>query len=163
MICGNLAYPNAEFDFLALDLHLMHLKYRDSKSPVQHKFGGNSVHPLTRKSTPIVALASSSGSHCSSENRTRRLLLPTEEFPIRSSLQLIIEFAAAIARTRKWWYASRHLRLFPFEGCPPERWWRTRAECRPPPSLVVHARFKLAPCQAVDQASKFCQTRGCVY
>jgi hypothetical protein len=26
----------------------------------------------------------------------RRLLLPTEEFPIRSSLQLMIEFAAAI-------------------------------------------------------------------
>ena len=26
----------------------------------------------------------------------RRLLLPTEEFPIKSSLQLIIEFAAAI-------------------------------------------------------------------
>jgi hypothetical protein len=54
------------------------------------------IRRLTRKSTPIVALASSSGNHCSSENRIRRLLLPTEEFPIRSSLQLMIEFVVAI-------------------------------------------------------------------
>lgn len=43
----------------------------------------------TRKSTPIVALLSSSGSHCSSENRRRRLLLPTEEFPMSKSLQFM--------------------------------------------------------------------------
>ena len=43
----------------------------------------------TRKSTPIVALLSSSGSHCSSEKRRSKLLFPTEEFPINSSLQLI--------------------------------------------------------------------------
>ena len=43
----------------------------------------------TRKSTPIVALLSSSGSHCSSENRSSKLLLPTEELPISKSLQLI--------------------------------------------------------------------------
>jgi len=35
----------------------------------------------TLKSTPIVAEASSSGSHCSSVNRNKRLLLPTDEFP----------------------------------------------------------------------------------
>lgn len=44
---------------------------------------------LTRKSTPIVALASSSGSHCSSEKRRRRLLFPTDELPISRSLQLM--------------------------------------------------------------------------
>jgi hypothetical protein len=43
----------------------------------------------TLKSTPIVALASSSGNHCLSEKRRRRLLFPTDEFPISSSLTLI--------------------------------------------------------------------------
>lgn len=42
----------------------------------------------TRKSTPIVAVASSSGNHCSSENRSNKLLFPTEEFPMSSSLTL---------------------------------------------------------------------------
>jgi hypothetical protein len=37
----------------------------------------------------MVALLSSSGSHCSSEKRSRRLLFPTEELPISSNLQLI--------------------------------------------------------------------------
>ena len=37
----------------------------------------------------MVALASSSGSHCSSEKRKRRLLLPTEELPMRRSLTLM--------------------------------------------------------------------------
>lgn len=45
----------------------------------------------TRKSTPIVALASSSGSHCSSEKRSKRLLLPTLELPISRSLTLIAD------------------------------------------------------------------------
>ena len=66
---------------------------------ISHQCTGNQVDGvlrLTRKSTPIVALASSSGNHCSSENRMRRLLLPTEEFPISSSLQLMIGFVAAI-------------------------------------------------------------------
>ena len=48
---------------------------------------------LTRKSTPIVALDSSSGSHCSSENLSNRLLFPTDEFPMRSNLTLIGAFA----------------------------------------------------------------------
>lgn len=43
---------------------------------------------LTLKSTPIVALASSSGSHCESEKRSKRLLLPTDAFPMRRSLTL---------------------------------------------------------------------------
>ena len=47
----------------------------------------------TRKSTPIVALDSSSGSHCSSENLRRRLLFPTDEFPMRRSLTLMGAFA----------------------------------------------------------------------
>lgn len=37
----------------------------------------------------MVALDSSSGSHCSSENRRSRLLFPTDELPISSSLQLM--------------------------------------------------------------------------
>lgn len=37
----------------------------------------------TRKSTPIVAEASSSGSHCSSVNLKSKLLFPTEEFPLK--------------------------------------------------------------------------------
>ena len=43
----------------------------------------------TRKSTPIVAVASSSGNHCLSEKRSKRLLFPTDEFPMRSSLTLM--------------------------------------------------------------------------
>ena len=43
----------------------------------------------TRKSTPIVALASSSGNHCLSEKRNKRLLFPTDELPMRSSLTLM--------------------------------------------------------------------------
>lgn len=43
---------------------------------------------LTRKSTPMVAVASSSGIHCSSEKRKRRLLLPTDALPMSSSLTL---------------------------------------------------------------------------
>lgn len=37
----------------------------------------------------MVAFASSSGSHCSSENRKSKLLLPTEELPMRRSLTLM--------------------------------------------------------------------------
>lgn len=48
-------------------------------------------HPPTLKSTPIVALLSSSGNHCSSENRSKRLLFPTEELPISRSLTLIVD------------------------------------------------------------------------
>lgn len=51
---------------------------------------------LTRKSTPIVALLSSSGSHCSSEKRSNRLDLPTEEFPMRRSFTLIGWFEAPV-------------------------------------------------------------------
>jgi hypothetical protein len=47
--------------------------------------------PPTLKSTPIVALASSSGNHCSSENRIKRLDFPTEELPISNNLQFIGE------------------------------------------------------------------------
>ncbi len=43
----------------------------------------------TLKSTPIVALASSSGNHCLSEKRSKRLLFPTDELPISRSLTLI--------------------------------------------------------------------------
>ena len=46
-------------------------------------------HQRTLKSTPIVALASSSGINCLSEKRRRRLLFPTDEFPISRSLTLI--------------------------------------------------------------------------
>jgi hypothetical protein len=44
---------------------------------------------LTLKSTPIVALASSSGNHCWSEKRNSRLLLPTDELPMISSFTLM--------------------------------------------------------------------------
>ena len=47
------------------------------------------IKALTLKSTPIVALASSSGNHCSSENLSNRLLLPTLEFPISSNFTFI--------------------------------------------------------------------------
>ena len=49
----------------------------------------NTNRTLTLKSTPIVALLSSSGSHCSSENRNSKLDLPTDELPISKSLTLI--------------------------------------------------------------------------
>lgn len=52
---------------------------------------------LTRKSTPMVAFDSSSGSHCSSEKRRRRLLLPTEELPIRRSLTFMGAFGLSCA------------------------------------------------------------------
>lgn len=45
----------------------------------------------TRKSTPIVALLSSSGTHCSSENRRRRQDFPTDIFPIRRSFTFVVE------------------------------------------------------------------------
>lgn len=53
------------------------------------------LHPPTLKSTPIVALLSSSGSHCSSENLSNILLFPTEEFPISRSLTLTVDWDAA--------------------------------------------------------------------
>ena len=37
----------------------------------------------------MVALASSSGNHCSSEKRRSKLDLPTEELPMRRSLTFI--------------------------------------------------------------------------
>jgi hypothetical protein len=40
----------------------------------------------------MVALLSSSGSHCSSEKRSRRLLFPTDELPMSNNLQLIGTF-----------------------------------------------------------------------
>ena len=43
----------------------------------------------TRKSTPIVALASSSRNHCLSEKRNNRLLFPTDELPMRRKLTLM--------------------------------------------------------------------------
>jgi hypothetical protein len=49
----------------------------------------NGATTRTRKSTPIVALASSSGNHCLSEKRSKRLLFPTDELPMRSSLTLM--------------------------------------------------------------------------
>ena len=61
-------------------------------------------NPLTRKSTPMVELDSSSGSHCSSENLKSRLLFPTEELPISKSLQLTggdedeLDFEAMVLR-----------------------------------------------------------------
>jgi hypothetical protein len=51
---------------------------------------------LTRKSTPIVADASSSGNHCSSEKRKRRLLFPTDELPMSNSLTLIVSVMAVV-------------------------------------------------------------------
>ena len=51
-----------------------------------HDVTSEQLSPLTRKSTPIVAVASSSGIHASSENRSNRLLFPTDALPIRRSL-----------------------------------------------------------------------------
>ncbi len=86
-------HPDAKLDLLAVDLEFVHLY-----CPIQHarsipkdiwtRWGYNI---LTRKSTPIVAVASSSGSHCSSLKRSRRLLLPTLELPMRRSLTLMAE------------------------------------------------------------------------
>jgi hypothetical protein len=55
----------------------------------------------TLKSTPMVADASSSGSHCSSEKRRRRLLFPTEEFPMRRSLTLIVSDMRIVEGSRQ--------------------------------------------------------------
>ena len=101
-------YPYAQLDLLSLDIHLMHLCYTNLRSissyltqvafalkPNNHTMGQarddnwKSKLVLTRKSTPIVALLSSSGSHCSSEKRSNKLDFPTEEFPISRSLTLM--------------------------------------------------------------------------
>jgi hypothetical protein len=42
----------------------------------------------TRKSTPMVGAALSSGNHCRSQKRTKRLLFPTAELPMRITLTL---------------------------------------------------------------------------
>jgi hypothetical protein len=59
-------------------------------TPNESKSTVLNIKPRTLKSTPIVADASSSGNHCSSENRKRRLLFPTEELPMSKSLTLIV-------------------------------------------------------------------------
>src|SRR5262245_274949 len=51
---------------------------------------------LTRKSTPIVALLSSSGNHCSSENRKSKLLFPTDELPMSRSFTLMGEDGVSV-------------------------------------------------------------------
>lgn len=62
----------------------------ESRRPHLRKPSTSTNHnrQLTRKSTPIVAVASSSGIHCSSEKRKRRLLLPTDALPMSNSLTL---------------------------------------------------------------------------
>ena len=45
----------------------------------------------------MVALVSSSGSHCLSENLSSKLLFPTLEFPINNSLQFIVDGSACFA------------------------------------------------------------------
>lgn len=61
------------------------------------------THILTRKSTPIVAVASSSGSHCSSEKRSNKLLFPTDEFPIIRSFTFTgAPLAMVIFKDRGW-------------------------------------------------------------
>ena len=76
----------------------------------------------------------------------RRLLLPTEEFPIKSSLQLIIEVVAGIARTRRWWLHANRQRSAPSLGGV----WASRFVVRTcwgspsrlqSPFLAVHMKF----------------------
>ena len=83
-------HPYAKLDSLAVHFHDMHLYSSHCKLHLRSK----AVSMQTLKSTPIVALASSSGTHClstsGSANRSSKLLFPTLEFPIRSSLQLMV-------------------------------------------------------------------------
>lgn len=79
----NSTYPNAKFNLLPFHFHLVYLLVLGFNPRAEDE-----LQALTRKSTPMVALLSSSGSHCSSEKRRRRLDLPTDEFPIRRSLTL---------------------------------------------------------------------------
>src|ERR1700722_18274550 len=65
------------------------LQHLISISTIKNQKQKERNHHLTRKSTPMVALVSSSGSHCSSENLRSKLLFPTDELPIRRSLQLM--------------------------------------------------------------------------
>jgi hypothetical protein len=86
---GPTTHPYTHLDFPPLDLHFMYLT--TGLSMRAHKTNNQTQEspPRTLKSTPIVALASSSGNHCLSEKRRRRLLFPTDEFPISSSLTLM--------------------------------------------------------------------------
>lgn len=60
----------------------------------------------------MVALDSSSGNHCSSENLSSRLLFPTEELPISKSLQLTgddedeLDFEAMLLERGPWCWLS---------------------------------------------------------
>lgn len=78
-----MTYPNTQFDLLSLHLHFMNLV---DVNVITNFPSDNLEVKRTRKSTPMVALLSSSGSHCSSENRSNRLDFPTEELPMRSNL-----------------------------------------------------------------------------
>jgi hypothetical protein len=87
-------HPYTHLDLPSLNLQLVYLTYSSiptstivKRKDILKKKGGCSER--TRKSTPIVALASSSGNHCLSEKRNNRLLFPTEELPMRSNLTLM--------------------------------------------------------------------------
>jgi hypothetical protein len=82
----NKTYPYTKLHFLSVNLHLVYLQNKSAPRDIW-SFGAKE---RTRKSTPIVALVSSSGNHCSSENLSSKLDLPTEELPIRRSLTLIM-------------------------------------------------------------------------
>jgi hypothetical protein len=99
-----ITHPYAQFDLLAFDVHLMHLEHSVSRYhswDIIHLAIGtprkeSRTKQLTRKSTPIVALLSSSGSHCSSENRSNRLDFPTDEFPMRRIFTFMGWFALVV-------------------------------------------------------------------
>lgn len=88
-----MTHPYAHLDFPPLDLHLVYLNNHHAPQPVNNMFSPPEaqVKSVTRtlKSTPIVALASSSGNHCLSEKRSNKLLFPTDELPMSSSLTLM--------------------------------------------------------------------------
>ena len=125
--CKGDANPYAQLNLAPIDLHLVDLDrhrklvsalsecIRSAKGGMHEEVESPRVHTtvaqdhhihnsnphqgrqLTRKSTPIVAVASSSGIHCSSEKRKRRLLLPTDALPMSSSLTLTGVVGLAVA------------------------------------------------------------------